>query len=348
VRRVLAALVVVTGVVGSVTSSSAMAAPHGKPPVPGIGIRLIDVPTATIDDPRTHVYIIDRLAPGRVIERRVQVVNDTRSDARVSMYAAAAHIRHGEFIPAIGHTRNDLVTWISTAPHSLDLAPQQRAYVHVTVRPPPNTSPGERYGVVWAQTTTLPATPGGIRSISRVGIRLYLSIGRGDAPASDFHIVSLTADRNPDNTPTVQASIRNTGGRALDLGGTLTLSKGPSGLSAGPFPVTLGTTLGIGQTAPVSVSLGRQVPDGPWLATLTVQSGLTKRTAHATLTFPSRPGAGIPVAAQSSGGTAWWQIPAGLAIVTILLLLGWYLARRHRQSHHRDSDPDHAARTPTI
>jgi hypothetical protein len=36
---------------------------------------------------------------------------------------------------------------------------------------------------------------------------------------------------------------RTTGGRALDISGTLTLTAGHGGLQAGPFPVTLGTTL---------------------------------------------------------------------------------------------------------
>jgi hypothetical protein len=93
-----------------------------------------------------------------------------------------------------------------------------------------------------------PQTPGGLTQVSRVGIRLYLSIGPGGAPASNFDIVSMTADRDSTNSAMVQASIHNTGGRALDLSGALALSDGPGGLSAGPFPITLGTTLGIGQT----------------------------------------------------------------------------------------------------
>jgi hypothetical protein len=182
------------------------------------------------------------------VERRIQVVNGTGSRAHVSTYPAAASITYGEFIGARGHSLNDLSTWTSTRPKSLNLARNGRSFVHVTIRVPPDAASGERYGVVWAQTTTAPQTPGGLTQVSRVGIRLYLSIGPGGAPASNFDIVSMTADRDSTNSAMVQASIHNTGGRALDLSGALALSDGPGGLSAGPFPITLGTTLGIGQT----------------------------------------------------------------------------------------------------
>ena len=44
--------------------------------------------------------------------------------------------------------------------------------------------------------------------------------------------------------------------------GTLTLTGGPGGLTAGPFPVALGTTLAPGDSAPVTATLDQQLPDG--------------------------------------------------------------------------------------
>ena len=99
--------------------------------------------------------------------------------------------------------------------------------------------------------------------VSRVGIRLYLSVGPGGSPAADFTIDSLTAVRSPDGQPMVLATVHNTGGRALDMSGTLELSDGPGGLSAGPFPATLGTTLGIGDTEPVTIALDEADPHRP-------------------------------------------------------------------------------------
>lgn len=339
VRRLLTALVLVAGVITpAISMSGADAGTRVRQPVTGIGIRLVDIPVATKDDPRARTYILDRLAPGSVIQRRVEVINGTRSTASVSMYPAAASIRNGEFVGAAGHTPNELSMWTSTRPRSVVLAPRHKSYVRVTVHVPADASPGERYGVVWAEVTTPPAAANGITQVSRVGIRLYLSIGPGGAPASDFVIVSMTAGRDEGDDPMVNALVRNTGGRALDLSGTLSLSHGPGGLSAGPFPVTLGTTLGIGKTEPVSVLLDRQVPDGPWLTTLTVQSGLTKRTAHATLTFPAGPGLGHPVRAETTPGSRRWTIAAVVAVAGMLLLLAAYVIRRRRDREDAGGD----------
>lgn len=82
------------------------------------------------------------------------------------------------------------------------------------------------------------------------------------------------------------AQVRNSGGRALEMSGSLTISDGPGGLRAGPYPATLGTTLATGQTSPVSVVLDKQLPSGPWKVRLSLQSGMIKRTVTTTLTFP--------------------------------------------------------------
>jgi hypothetical protein len=291
-------------------------------------------------------YIIDRLAPGSVIDRRIEVTNGTRSTAHVNVYPAAASITDGNFLGATGHTRNALSTWTTATPHSLDLSPQEKAFVHVTVHVPPNAAPEENYGVVWAEASKPPSTPGGVTLVSRVGIRLYLSIGPGGAPASDFEIVSLTGARDVDDIPMVQASIHNTGGRALDLSGVLTLSRGPGGLSAGPFPVALGTTLGIDQTEPVSVALDEQVPNGPWLATITVKSGLTQRTASATLTFPTGPGLGTSAPAKSESEISWWPIAAVMTFLFLLLMaLCRYVMRRRTM---RNTPNRHRAKPVSI
>jgi hypothetical protein len=92
----------------------------------------------------------------------------------------------------------------------------------------------------------------------------------------------------------VLAKVHNTGGRALDMSGSLRLADGPGQLTAGPFDATVGTTLGIGQTAPVTVMLDPSLPVGPWKATLELRSGLLRRKVEGTLTFPTAPAASSP------------------------------------------------------
>ena len=169
--------------------------------------------------------------------------------------------------------------------------------------------------------------------MNRVGIRIYLSVGPGGEPASDFVIDSLIAQRIADGTPVVLARVKNTGGRALDMSGSLRLTDGPGALSAGPFPASLGTTLGIGQTAPVTVRLDKQVPDGPWDAKITLRSGLLERSASATIRFPRGEGTSQPVKPGSSG----WLTKALAALVALALLIVvfWLLVRRRRREDLR-------------
>jgi hypothetical protein len=253
----------------------------------GIGVQLLEVPLAEAEDPRARIYIIDHLHPGTTIHRRIEISNTTSSTVHIVAYPAAATISQGAFVGAAAHTPNELSTWTSVLPGAFEVAPDGHAIATVTIAVPRNAPGGEQYGVVWAETRSPAPAGGGITQISRVGIRLYLSIGPGGAPASDFTIESLTGQRSADGQPELVASVHNTGGRALDMSGTLQLSAGPGGLSAGPFAANLGTTLAIGATEPITIMLDKQIPDGPWHALVTLRSGLLQRSAQATISFPA-------------------------------------------------------------
>jgi hypothetical protein len=220
----------------------------------------------------------------------------------IALYAAAATIESGSFLGSAGRTANELSTWASVRPGALDVPAGGRVTASVTIAVPRDAAPGERYGVIWAETRAAAAARDGIVQVSRVGIRLYVSVGPGGPPAADFSIDSFTAERSRDGQPIVIATVHNTGGRALDLNGTLRLSEGPAGLSAGPFPAALGVTLAIGDTEPVTIALDRRLPAGPWNAHITLRSGLVQRSARATLTFPDTGTAAAVRAAPTSSG----------------------------------------------
>ena len=319
-RSLLAALIVTLAV-----AAPAAASPRGGAGG-GIGLRLLDAPITARNDPRAQVYIVDHLPPGTVIHRRIEVSNATDSAARVLLYPAAATISGGSFLGAAGHTPNDLSTWTSLSPPVADLPAAGRMSATVTIAVPSDAAPGEQYGVVWAEARS-PESAGGIVQVSRVGIRLYISVGPGGAPAADFTIDSLTAERSADGRPMVLATVHNTGGRALDMSGTLELLAGPGQLTAGPFPATLGTTLAIGDTESVVIVLDPQLPAGPWDAVITLHSGLVEHSARATITFPAT-GASAPVPTTPS--LPGWLYPAvvGLVVLALLGLAGSILARK--------------------
>jgi len=299
-----------------------------------IGIRLTEVSADLANDPRAQLYVIDAVAPGQTISRTVEISNLGGGSKTIACYVSAAQIIDGAFLGDDGATPNELTSWISTSASSLSLAPKAKSNVEVTIRVPDDAVAGERYGVIWAEVRS-GASDSGIIVVNRVGIRIYLSVGPGGAPASSFEIRSLSGVRDADGSPAVEARVANTGARALDISGQLTLANGPGALTAGPFAATLGTTLGIGQSEIVRIVLDKRIPAGPWDATLTLMSGLTKVSGSATISFPdSGKNPAVPV-----DNFPPWEIPAligGSAVLVgglVTLSLAQYRSKRLRRRH---------------
>jgi hypothetical protein len=288
-----------------------------------LGVQLLDVPTTARLDPRARLYIVDHVAPGTVVRRRIQVSNSTTSATDVAIYPAAATIAKGTFVGAAGHTRSELSTWNSVRPDAPRMRAGARRSVVVKIAVPRDAAPGERYGVVWAETRSTPATGDGITQVNRVGIRLYLSVGPGGPPAANFTIDSVTAKRTRNGHPMALATVHNTGGRALDMNGSLRLRDGPGGLNAGPYPADLGVSLAIGDTETVRIVLDDRLPAGPWHARITLRSGLLSRNAAATITFPG---------AETASSWPRLVIIGLLALIGLLLAItALLLARRRRR-----------------
>jgi hypothetical protein len=288
VRGRLIALSLLAGTGAIVPMSSAFASPANRPATPtgSIGIRLVGVPGASLNDPLASSYVVDRMAPGTRLTRSVEIDNNSGASVVVTVYPAAASIVRGGYGFAPGNSANELSSWTSLTHDVLRLAPGGEAFDTLTINVPGSASSGERYAVVWAEVSAPPTAAGGITLVNRVGVRMYLSIGPGGAPASNFTIGSLAAERSVTGEALVVAKVHNSGQSTLDLSGSLTLSKGPGGLRTDPFAATLGTVLAPGVSEPVTVQLTSEVPRGPWRADLSLTSGLVQRSAVATITFP--------------------------------------------------------------
>lgn len=326
----LAALLAV--VIGWATPGAASAQPSGT-----VGIRIVDAPVSRADDPRARIYIVDHVAPGATISRRVEINNDTAARQSVKVYAAAADVVAGAFQFGEGRAVNDLTTWTTVDPPELSLAAGAKGTATVKIAVPAKASAGEQYGVVWAEVSAPPPPGGGIGATNRVGVRIYLSVGPGGEPASDFEVTALQAQRAADGSPVVVATVRNTGARALDLGGELRLANGPGGLSAGPFDASTGSTLGLGQSGPVSVTLDKSLPNGPWDAKVLMRSGTTTREASASITFPERAASeSTPVDTESAGGGGAGVVGLGAGVVLLVGIVFLLLARGRRK---KDDEP---------
>jgi hypothetical protein len=282
----------------------------------GVGVRLLDVPAGTANNPRAREYIVDNLTPGTTIHRRIEVSNTTSSELRVAIYPAAATISQGSFVGAPAHTANSLSTWTTVSRSIVDVPPDSTAVDTITVAIPATASPGERYAVVWAEVRS--AKSGGtIELINRAGIRMYVYVG-GTNPATSFTVNTLTGQRNSAGHAVVRALVHNTGGLAVDLTGTLAMSSVTGALTAGPYPAQLGTTLAPGQSEPVWFTLTSQMTDGPWNATVTLHSGLSQQAFRAKITFPRSRGTAPPAAARPvGGGPGFITILAGAILIAM-------------------------------
>lgn len=309
------------GFAGAASATSPAAAPGA------IGIRLLDAPVSSAGDPRARLYIVDTVAPGRTIERHIEVSNTTSSTAHVALYQGAATIVDGSFVGSEGHGANALTTWTSVSPATADVPAGRTTTATVTIAVPADATAGEQYGAIWAEVRS---ASDAVTQVSRVGIRVYLSVGSGGAAAADFSIDSLIAKRSATGDPVVVANVHNNGGRALDMSGTLQLLAGPGGLSAGPFAANLGVTLGIGDTEPVTVTLDHRVPAGPWDARINLHSGLLERTVTATITFPDTGAAAAVVPIARHGGRGHAVLVIGVSLLLVIMFVVALVVHRRR------------------
>lgn len=332
-RRVLGSLAVLAAGIG-LTAPAALASPAGpaglvrpagpapsaSPGAGSFGIRLVDAPVSEEHNPRAWEYIIDSLHPGTVIHRRIAVQNKSSKVAHIKVYADAATIKDGSFIGGPGQARNELTSWASVSRPALTLAPGAAAVETATIRVPAEATRGERYAVIWAQETSRVQRPNqfSVVEVNRVGVRVYLAVGRGGALPTNFSVTEVTSGRDASGAPQVIARVRNTGQRAIDLLGTLKLFDGPGGASAGPFRFGAGLTLAPGQSGLMLAVLSKATPSGTWHVTVTMKSGITTRQSTAVITVT-----GLMAAGFSSTEMGIFAGVVGVAV----LVLAWFVAR---------------------
>jgi hypothetical protein len=320
------------------------------------------------NDPRAQRYIVDHLSAGATTTRRLEVSNNTDSPQRIEVYPGPAALQDGSFLPAApGHT-SALSQWIRVDRPLVHLQPGESTEVVATISVPAGAPDAERYAVIWASHTS--AAPDGnatgpgsgsvgsagsstgslgsagsssgssgshevsIDQISRVGVRVYLSTGAGDAPGSGFEIVDLRPVWAAAGVAALLATVSNTGRRAVDVAGTLDLTDGPGGLSTPPIaaePVTIAP----GETAEVRFPLAADmsIPAGEWNATVDLASGTEKQTRAQDVTVPAADDGTAPDESTSATSASARPLGAGMALVALVAVLFlWFLVHRRRES----------------
>ncbi|MBL7492177.1 hypothetical protein I6A60_30280 [Frankia sp. AgB1.9] len=204
VRRSLLALVAGAVLAGTVAGPATAATPNTRTGVPTAGAEpagqppsfgIEPLPALTragtgVGDPRSAQYIVEDVRPGTVLTRVVQVFADDAERLPLSVYPAAAGVAGGDFEFAPGRTANDLSSWTTLDRAAVAPSRGSPVTVRVTIAVPADARPGERYGVVWAESTGADPAPGGsmtggIRTVNRAGVRMYVYVPAAGSAARD-------------------------------------------------------------------------------------------------------------------------------------------------------------------
>lgn len=304
-------------------------------PSPGtISIGLREIPVKHLNDPRARRYIVDHVAPGTTITRRLEVSNHTDATQRIDLYTGPATIESGSFVPAAPRESSSLTRWTSLTPPVLTLAAGESAEVVATIAVPTGSPVGEQYGVIWAShTSAVPGGPAGgagslagfagstgslgslggssdsigslgsssdpaalgVDQIFRVGVRVYLSTGSEQPPDSGFEILDLRPLRDVAGLAAVIATVANIGDRAVDVGGTLELTDGPGGLTTPRIDAET-ATIAPGQQVDMVFPIGAETgyPEGQWTASAHFVSGTARQTETKEISLPNTDNAAAP------------------------------------------------------
>jgi len=341
VRRMFGVVVLAAaaGIFFPAAAVAATALPTSQVPQ-RFGVRLVDVPVSEAGNPRALRYIIDFLHPGTVIRRRILIVNQESRPSTFLVYPDAAMIEKGAFIGDAGATRSELTTWITVQHAHVTLAPGASAFDLVTIKVPRIATKGEHYGVIWVQQSSHEHSRRGfgVIEVNRVGIRIYLAIGRGGVPPTRWTVGSIIGHRTQKGRQYLSADVDNTGGRAIDVTGTLRLSGGPGGVSAGPFQMSQTFTLAPGQSIDVTFPVPRALPVGPWLASIKTVSGLNVVKAASTIKFDNHL---VRTTFLGLGSSIW---VSGVIALLLLCVMGFWITRRASAPRGVRPMPAHALR----
>ena len=289
-----------------------------------ISIGLADAPDDG-DDPRSRFYAIEVAEPGDQLRRAVRVGNRTAEDRRVDVYVSDATVGDGDF--HLADDAAEITAWSSIEPATLDIPAGGSATATVSIAVPADADHGERYGVIWAQPQGADAQ--GV--VNRVGVRVYLLVDDDGAATTELVVDTLRPRRDDDGSAQVVVALSNTGERATDVTGELTLDGDEHRGALAPR-----VTLAPGETRQAVVTLEGDVADGPWDARLTLDVNGVERVATATIGLPDGAGeTGEQVAATMVRPSA--DPPVALVALAAALPAAVLVAAARARSSRRGS-----------
>lgn len=286
-------------------------------------------------DPRSERYVVDVVRPGTTFTRDVWVSNATGEDLDIDLDAGGALIEDDQ-LQLADDEPSELVDWIALDPATLPVPAGSSKVAAATFTIPDDAADGERYAVIWAQPRSDGDAERGTIVVNRVGVRVYLMVSSDGEAHSDVVLTGVTPARTEAGAAQVGLALTNSGERALEVAGTVTLdddvhADDPVGTIVG------GVTIAPGHTAEARAVFAADVARGPWRARIVVSAnGIERRaTAHG-LTFPHEAGTtGEPVDATMERPAGGDEVPALLVAAAVAAIVAMLIGGAHVRSRLR-------------
>ena len=268
-----------------------------------------------------------QLAPGQAVTGSVTVDNRLATSQDVLLYPVDASPNgDGGFgmMPQSARA-TDTGSWIQLSKTTLDLPPlsQQLVSFHLVV--PAHTSVGPHYAGIIIQ----PAPPhnptisgASIKVISRLGVRLYLTVPGRIHPG----LTIGTLDTTPDHHHlTLATTLRNTGNTLLTPTGELKLSS--------PLRRTVSLPFNAGRSLQPSQQIHVLLPSA-----LAINSFPRRYTAKLQLHYGESPHQGVVTRTVTfwTGNLVAWTIGLAVVLLVAVVMAMKYCRYRHRQRHRRN------------
>jgi hypothetical protein len=278
-------------------------------------------------------FVYDNVTPGSTLRGYVGVTNYSKVPATFAVYPADAvnTVTGGFDVLDQGQKSVGVGAWTTLARSTITIPAGLEDNIPFTLRVPADTTPGDHYGGIVAQLSTVATNAKGdkFKFQRRVGVRIYLRVVGPLHPSLTIEHLTLSYDgtANPfaAGKATVHYTVANTGNMALAASQVVTITSIFGSLaSAHLAPVA---NLVPGQSQEVTATLDGVPPAGPIDANVVLVPAVPKGTT--TQPHPKVPGR-LGVVRQSTGTWAWPWFQLILFVLLLVLLWLWRRWRKRR------------------
>ncbi|MFH0820502.1 MAG: DUF916 domain-containing protein [Candidatus Peregrinibacteria bacterium] len=166
------------------------------------------------NDSRTESWFVYTLNPGESKQDELLVENNTDESVNLLLYPAdSTPSTDGGFaLEQFVESRDGVGKWVTLSQEEITLAPREQKLVPFTISIPAEPTPdvGEHTGGILIQRVEPPSESGGIRLLTRVGVRIYVTIPGIIQESLEIDKVTVEVDEER-NVIVVTTSVKNTG-----------------------------------------------------------------------------------------------------------------------------------------